>query len=149
MTGLPNLDLPTEAQWEYTCRAGTTTTYISGGACSDYILAKAVGWCDVNSGDVRHVVGEKVPNAWGLYDMHGNLSELCLDIFSNDYSEQLKGRDPKGAPLPTGGSAYVRVTRGGDFHSSHVNMGVNNRSGSSSYGGFPYLRGCRLFLTLP
>ena len=154
MTGLPNLDLPTEAQWEYACRAGTTTAYNVGGAVSDYILTNAVGWCSENSGDVRHVVGEKVPNAWGLYDMHGNLSELCLDIFSRDYSEQLKGRDPKGAPLPTGGSTgYIRVRRGGDFHSSYVNMGVNNRpspsSSSSDHGGYPYIRGCRLFLTLP
>ena len=150
MTGLPNLDLPTEAQWEYACRAGTTTAYNVGGAVSDYILTNAVGWCSENSGDVRHVVGEKVPNAWGLYDMHGNLSELCLDIFSRDYSEQLKGRDPKGAPLPTGGSTgYVRVRRGGDYHSSYVKMGVNNRFDSSDYGGYPYIRGCRLFLTLP
>lgn len=153
MTGLPNLDLPTEAQWEYACRAGTTTTYNVGGAVSDYILTNAVGWCSENSGDVRHVVGEKVPNAWGLYDMHGNLSELCLDILSRDYSERLKGRDPKGAPLsPPNGSYYIRICRGGDYHSAYVNMGVNYSGAgisSSDFGGYPYLRGFRLFLTLP
>lgn len=157
MTGLPNLDLPTEAQWEYACRAGTTTAYNVGGAVSDYILTNAVGWCRENSGDVRHVVGEKVPNAWGLYDMHGNLSELCLDIYLNDgYSERLKGRDPKGAPLPTNYtySYYnIRTCRGGDYHSAYVNMGMNYLSGggvsTSDSGGYPYLRGCRLFLTLP
>ena len=151
MTGLPNLDLPTEAQWEYACRAGTTTTYNVGGAVSDYILTNAVGWCRENSGDVRHVVGEKVPNAWGLYDMHGNLSELCLDIYSRDYSERLKGRDPQGAPLPTYTSSYSRrPMRGGDYHSAYVNMGVNYFEGLYECGGTtPYLRGFRLFLTLP
>ena len=155
MTGLPNLDLPTEAQWEYACRAGTTTTYNVGGAVSDYILTNAVGWCRENSGDVRHVVGEKVPNAWGLYDMHGNLSELCLDIYSRDYSERLKGRDPKGAPLsPPDGSYFTRTCRGGDYHSAYVYMGVNylwpgTGTSSSDSGGYPYLRGFRLFLTLP
>lgn len=153
MTGLPNLDLPTEAQWEYACRAGTTTTYNVGGAVSDYILTNAVGWCSENSGDVRHVVGEKVPNAWGLYDMHGNLSELCLDIYSRDYSERLKGRDPKGAPLPND-SYNIRIRRGGDYHSAYVYMGVNylwpgTGTSSSDSGGYPYLRGFRLFLTLP
>lgn len=151
MTGLPNLDLPTEAQWEYACRAGTTTTYNVGGAVSDYILTNAVGWCRENSGDVRHVVGEKVPNAWGLYDMHGNLSELCLDIYSRDYSERLKGRDPKGAPLPTSYPTYYshRTMRGGDYHSAYVNMGVNYFDGLYERSGTPYLRGFRLFLTLP
>lgn len=150
MTGLPNLDLPTEAQWEYACRAGTTTAYNVGGAVSDYILTNAVGWCRENSGDVRHVVGKKVPNAWGLYDMHGNLSELCLDIYLNDNSERLKGRDPKGAPLPDVASYYrYRTQRGGDYGSDYVNMGVNYFSGTSEVNGTPYLRGCRLFLTLP
>lgn len=127
-----------------------------GGAVSDYILTNAVGWCRENSGDVRHVVGEKVPNAWGLYDMHGNLSEVCLDAYSSDYSERLKWRDPKGAPRPTGGYPYAstsRIKRGGDYGSAYVNMGGYYLPGVgtsvSDFGGSPFRRGCRLFLTLP
>lgn len=150
MTGLPNLDLPTEAQWEYACRAGTTTTYNVGGAVSDYILANAVGWCSENSGDVRHVVGEKVPNAWGLYDMHGNLSEWCLDNFSSDYSERLKGLDPKGAPLSPGGLGATRnrICRGGDYRKKYSSItSISMEWPGDFYGDTTY--GCRLFLTLP
>ena len=152
MTGLPNLDLPTEAQWEYACRAGTTTMYNVGGAVSDCILTNAVGWCRENSGGVCHVVGEKVPNAWGLYDMHGNLSEWCLDHFSNDYSERLKGWDPKGAPLSPGGlgAARSRILRGGDYYTEYVKIRSTSMVAAADWtNGTPYVYGCRLFLTLP
>lgn len=146
MTGLPNLDLPTEAQWEYACRAGTTTTYNVGGAVSDYVvLTNAVGWCRENSGLVCHVVGEKVPNAWGLYDMHGNLSEWCLDNFSSDYSERLKGLDPKGAPLPPG--VRNRICRGGDYRKEYSRITSTSMGWPGDYNVDTY--GCRLFLTLP
>ncbi len=152
MTGLPNLDLPTEAQWEYACRAGTTTAYNVGGAVSDYyILAKAVGWCSANSGLVCHAVGEKVPNAWGLYDMHGNLSEWCLDNYSNDYSERLKGKDPKGAPLSNGalGATRTRIGRGGNYRTEYSSIMSNSMDSRGDYATTPYVYGCRLFLTLP
>ena len=149
MTGLPNLDLPTEAQWEYACRAGTTTAYNVGGAVSYYFLAKAVGWYSANSGLVCHAVGEKVPNAWGLYDMHGNLSEWCLDNYSNDYSERLKGKDPKGAPLSPGGlgAARNRICRGGDYRTEYSSITSTSMNWPGDYYDSTY--GCRLFLTLP
>ncbi len=68
--------LPTEAQWEYACRAGTSTRYYSGETADD--LAR-VAWFEGNSGDKSHKCGMKAPNAWGLHDMLGNVWEPCLD----------------------------------------------------------------------
>ncbi len=104
-TGISELDLPTEAQWEYACRAGTTTTYNTGD--SESALA-AAGWYSSNSSSTTHPVGQKTANAWGLYDMHGNVYEWCLNWNAWNYS--LSGTDPVGAS-----SGSDRDSRGGSW----------------------------------
>ena len=118
-TGLP-FDLPTEAEWEYACRAGTPTSLNSGknitslvGSCHNL---DAVGWYRANSNRRYggcHPVGQKQPNAWGLYDMHGSVPELCIDWYGDYYVEKRNNVDPEG---PFSGS--YRVLRGGSAFSS-------------------------------
>ena len=103
--------LPTEAQWEYACRAGTTTALNNGRDLSDLMQSpemNPVGWYRPNSSMQTHPVGEKRANAWGLYDMHGNVTEWCLD-WNGDYPTS-SVTDPKG---PATGS--IRVARGGNW----------------------------------
>ena len=106
-------DLPTEAQWEYAARAGSTTAFYNGGITEmgtgyDPNL-DAIGWYAYNSGSETHPVAQKTPNAWGLYDMSGNVWEWCQDWYSNSYYESSPSTDPTG---PSSGS-YHRVVRGG------------------------------------
>jgi formylglycine-generating enzyme required for sulfatase activity len=105
------LTLPTEAQWEYACRAGTTTRYSSGDSEED--LGR-VGWYDDNSKDRLHGVGEKGPNGFGLYDMHGNVWEWCMDVFGSYEQRPRAGDGLRHEPV---GGAY-RVLRGGSFANS-------------------------------
>jgi len=98
--------LPTEAQWEYACRAGTTTVYNTGNTISDN-----TGWYSINSGSKTHQVGLKPANAWELYDMHGNVWEWCWD-WNGSYSSEAQ-TNPLGAS-----SGSFRVTRGGSYNYS-------------------------------
>lgn len=105
-----DFDLPTEAQWEYACRAGTTSAYNNGGDTEADLAT--LGRYSGNNNDGRGgysgvtTVGSYAPNAWGLYDMHGNVREWCLDWYRGSFT----GADPVGAA-----SGLGRVLRGGSY----------------------------------
>lgn len=121
--------LPTEAEWEYACRAGTTTAWFFGkhaAPLDDY------AWHDGNSEGKMHPIGEKQSNTWGLYDMYGNVWEWCRD-WSGDYSAEAQ-TDPTGPE-----TGECRVLRGGNWYSNKNNCRSasrsNNTPGSRIFGG--------------
>ncbi len=103
----PGYRLPTEAEWEYACRAGKDTKYSFG---NEPTLLSDYGWFDQNSMRMSHPVGEKKANAFGLYDMHGNVFERCMDLYDDSYYK----RSPTEDPLKSAGSGG-RVIRGGSW----------------------------------
>jgi formylglycine-generating enzyme required for sulfatase activity len=105
--------LPTEAEWEYACRAGTKTAYFFG---DDPSKLSEYAWYAANSEDLTHTVGQKKPNPWGLYDMYGNVAEWCLDSYRADYYQTLSGTETTLAPvlLPKG-NRFGDVVRGGSW----------------------------------
>ncbi|MDD4017853.1 MAG: formylglycine-generating enzyme family protein [Kiritimatiellae bacterium] len=154
-TGITDFDLPTEAQWEYFCRARTTTVFNDGNAGAYYTGSIAdnngnsnqylnvLGWYKFNNPTpptIPQPVGGKLPNAWGLYDTHGNVWEWCLDW----YGTPVSGSDPAGAVLGS-----KRLKRGGAYNStadlcrSAFRVSDGTPSGASSSTGF------RLVLILP
>ena len=94
--------LPTEAEWEYACRAGTTGDYPEN--------LEWLAWYEANSRHRVHQVGEKHPNEWGAYDMNGNMEEWCQDWYHKDYYGRGANTDPQG---PADGKE--RVLRGGSY----------------------------------
>lgn len=113
LEGAEKYRLPTEAEWEYACRAGSTASSYAGKITKlegiDTNLA-AVAWFSGNSGKKVHPVARKKPNGWGLYDMHGNVSELCNDWYGEYAFDQISPSGP--------GSGIDRIVRGGGWNVS-------------------------------
>ncbi len=129
--------LPTEAEWEYACRAGTTTCFYSGERESDL---SNVGWYGSNSSNTTHQVRQKAANVWGLYDMHGNVWEWCNDRYDRDYYFNSPARNPRG---PSSGD--YRVARGGSIALNYWDCYSTTRGGwqpnfRSKYNGFRIVR---------
>ena len=105
--------LPTEAEWEYACRAGSKTAYAFGddsGKLGEY------AWYLDNSDAAPHLGGKKKPNAWGLYDMHGNVSEWCIDQYDPGFYDRFKSIATVLSPvLLPGQKRYPHVVRGGSW----------------------------------
>ena len=123
--------LPTEAEWEHACRAGTTTAWYSGDEESGL---KSVAWYGFGWGGRSHPVGQKKPNAWGLYDMHGNVWEWCSDWHDTTYYANSPPEDPTG---PASGSR--RVVRGGSwFHNAPISRSAYRNPDRPSFRSHSY-----------
>jgi len=115
--------LPTEAEWEYACRAGTDARYSFGG---DVRKLSQYGWFKENASKKTHPVGQKKPNPWGLYDMPGNVSEWCNDVYSKSYYKRSPPKNPRG---PEKGE--IKVLRGGGWNYSADGCRPRSRTGEN------------------
>lgn len=136
---------PTDAQWEHACRAGTTGTH--AGKLDD------MGWYAANSGNQTHVVKMKLPNAWGVYDMHGNVRQWCADVFvflrGDPATDPCVGvPDVEGQADP---ARAIRVTRGGCFDddAAHVASAVRGSRGPGGASVFKKLNATGVRICIP
>ena len=133
--------LPTEAEWEYACRAGTTTSYSFGNDGADL---DAYAWFRTNAEyakeEYSHQMGRKLPNPWGLYDMHGNESEWCADWYDDDYYDDAPLEDPAGPDY-----GKYRACRGGSWAYFESDCRSASRDRASPTDG----RGFRVLLEYP
>jgi formylglycine-generating enzyme required for sulfatase activity len=115
--------LPTEAEWEYACRAGSTTTYYFGNDISEL---NKYAWYNANSENKFHKSGQKLPNAWGLYDMLGNVSEWTLDHYEEKMLENLadKTKDPF---VKVAAARYPKVLKGGGYADDAAHLRIATR----------------------
>jgi formylglycine-generating enzyme required for sulfatase activity len=135
--GGPGYRLPTEAEWEYACRAGSRTRWHFGDSESDL---QDFAWTSANSGATTHPVGQKKPNAWGLYDMYGNVPEWCWDRFEEDWFRRSPTIDPAGS-----GRGSTRVHRGGGWNDADPQTrSAARESLGGAYGKFTTLVGLRV-----
>ncbi|MEM1137403.1 MAG: formylglycine-generating enzyme family protein [Bacteroidota bacterium] len=118
--------LPTEAEWEYACRAGTTTAYHFG---DNLDSLDAYAWYYENSNDAYHKVGEKKPNPWGLYDIHGNVAEWTLDQYQNDFYASIDNESISPWAKPT--KLHPRTVRGGSWDDDPESLRSAARTESS------------------
>ena len=126
LEGSTKYRLPTEAEWEYACRAGSTTRFFYG---NDKDKLGEYAWNKQNSENQTHPAGQKKSNAWGLYDMYGNVWEWCQDWYDKGYYSRSPERDPKGS------SSKERVIRGGSW-----NNGANVLRSAERHNSEPDLR---------
>ena len=161
--GLPQIDLPTEAQWEYACRAGTDSAFNDGGEASSTVMTR-LGWYisnsatnmtpDVTASNQTHVVGLKKPNAWGLYDMHGNVAEMCIErlvnylhidrLLANGYTNGVVTVDPIGLEADQVSNRHAIITRGGRYDTPLTYCRSGARAAATYDNYFDY-NGCRLY----
>ena len=121
-SGIDSFDLPTEAEWEYACRAGSFTAHYDG--TDTTISLGDLGWYNSNSDSSMHIVGLKQPNAWNLYDLYGNAGEFCLDRKAPYTNTDKISIDPVGAA-----TGSTRVYRGGTYEHSHDRARSASRDG--------------------